>query len=1105
MPIDRREFLLATGILAGGSTAEIGVGGAPLVRAGSARVRVLGLKTDYLAEPLGLENPAPRLSWQLQSESRNVRQSAYRILVASSEAMLKAGRGDLWDSGQVQSSQSFGIDYDGRELRSRQRCWWRVQVWDERDDVASTSEIARWEMGLLKPADWSAQWLAVEDERTRADREAGMPWLWAPPSLATKSGPWIFRLEIPVFEPTAGGEFFASINDWHWWTQITRIWVDDEPVFGTGAWTSWRDSKVYDRPGGLNHLDHQTLPLPAWNTGRHSIAIEITTGESEIIEQLFSEVDRPVPAIALFARLDEASGRSVRYGRGAPWTVGLSPTAEDFRPALDARRGPPAALVKLDAFEPWPERPARWLRKAFSIDKAIARARLYATALGAYEARLNGVRVGDALLTPEPAQYNTRALYQIRDVTAQLHAGENVLGLIVGEGWYGGFDGRFAYAPPPLRALAQLEIEYADGTWEVVATGPGWRSAESPIRSSAIKVGEVYDARLEQAGWDAPGFNDQGWSAVGLADALAITLTPQLSPPVRETETLRAQKISEVRPHVYVADFGRMFAGRCRLRTSGQAGQTIELKFAQALKTSGEVDQSHGVIDPTLAPRTDQFILRGDPKGEVFEPRFTYRSFRYVEISGLQMPLTPDALDGVVIHTDLKRTGQLHCSEPLVEQIDVLLDNTLRANYVAIPVDNNIREMRGYFNDATCFWETAAFHRDTAAFTRRIMDNASDRQTAAGMFPKNGPEPPHGNAFYNMSMNPPGHATGGILLPWKAWRQYGDTAIIDRFWEPMSRFLALIEKDNPDHLWSRHHANEMSDWLEGDGIPEKMRAPLVPIPLFATAYWATCVDKMAAMAEATAREAEAIRLRALQRRIVEAFNRAYVKADGTLGSGSQTCYVLALHFGLLPEPLRPRAAERLVAEIARCGQAITTGTLATEFILDVLVDNGYSKLACDLLLRTEIPSWGYMVRRGATGVWETWGNQRAESQPALGCIGGFLYRRIAGIAAAEPGFKSIVIDPVLDPCLRKGGGDYDSVMGRISTNWEQHEDGVFTLDVIIPANASASVHLPASPTARIYERRRPITNHPDIRQTARSNRKAKLEMGSGRYTFRVEV
>jgi alpha-L-rhamnosidase len=342
------------------------------------------------------------------------------------------------------------------------------------------------------------------------------------------------------------------------------------------------------------------------------------------------------------------------------------------------------------------------------------------------------------------------------------------------------------------------------------------------------------------------------------------------------------------------------------------------------------------------------------------------------------------------------------------------------------------------------------------------------------------------------------------VLPWRAWRQYGDTAIIDRFWLPMRRFLDFIQRQNPDYLWKRNHIKEDPDWLEGSGIPAELRAPKIPVEVFATAYWAHCLDMVVQMAQATARDSEAAQLRAVHRQVLDAFNSAYVRPDGTVGSGSQTCYVLALHFGLLPESMRARVAQRLVAEIERCGNAITTGTLATEFILDVLVDHGYPKLAYDLLLRTDRPSWGYMIRNGATGVWETWDNERANSQPALGCIGGFMYRRIAGIAAGTPGFEAVEVRPVLDARITSGGGNYDSAMGRISTDWTRFDDGRLSLAITIPANTSARVLLPTTPNATIHEGRKPVAGRKDVKVLQRSESEAVLGIGSGSYRFIVQ-
>jgi len=1057
------------------------------LRAATDRVRVVGLKVDFLDRPLGVENTRPQLSWRLESDARQVRQSAYRIWVASSEALLATGQADLWDSGRVTSRCSFGIRYAGKTLGSRQPCWWRVQIWDERKAASSLSAPSTWEMGLLKPADWSARWLAVETQTMRADREAGFEWIWS--GNAGDTRPRQFRRTFSLDQPSSGGEFFVVVK-------------------GTlrGVWLNGHRLEAADR----SDESGQWIRLSALPAGEHVLAVEVESA------QRFLDSSFPVdaPALAFFARLDFGKANAVRLQSNSTWRTTVVETesgwqTKEFRDDSWEEPRP----TSLQSGQPWPALPALHLRRTFEVDKPLKQARLYVTALGAYEARINGARVGDALLTPEPSQYARRVLYRTYDVTSMLSRGANAVGITVGDGWYASFDGRFGWAPPPRRVLAQLELTFADGTRELIGTGPGWRTAESPIRTSEIGPGEVYDARLEQPGWDRPSFDDSNWEPAGLASIPTCRVTSQVTPPIRVTERLKPQAISQPRPGVYVFDFGQCFAGWCRLQVKGDAGTGVELRFAELLMDSGEVDPKFnlGLGDP----KRDVYILKGNPAGETFEPHFTYRGFRYVQITGLPAPPTRDSLEGLVVHSDLRITGNLRIDSPLIQQ---LWRNTLwtqRSNFVGIPTDCPSRERSGYMGDAGIFWDAAAFNMDVCAFTARQMDNVRDDQSTDGVLPE---ETPQADSIRTKVLNDgasPAWALGGVILPWTAWRHYGDLSIIERNWDAMDRYLDFILAHNPDYLWKYKRGPNWGDWLaagEKNGYYDPAAVPNTPKELIATAYWAYSTQLMSQMADAIGRERDAVRLRSLFEQIRTAFNQTYVAADGTVGNGSQGSHILALKFGLLPPSSRKPAAERLVADLRSRGGALTTGIVTTQFVLDVLAEAGFDALIYDLLLREENPSWGYMIRHGATTVWEEWsGSMDLRGKPvkmsqnhyAFGAVCGFLFRRVAGIDTLSPGFESIVVRPVLDPRVPKGGGDYDSIMGRISTDWTQHLDGRFMLDVTLPANTTARVHLPVRLSSRIEEGGRDLSRRPEIRLMTRTSHEAILEVGSGTYKFAV--
>jgi alpha-L-rhamnosidase len=405
--------------------------------------------------------------------------------------------------------------------------------------------------------------------------------------------------------------------------------------------------------------------------------------------------------------------------------------------------------------------------------------------------------------------------------------------------------------------------------------------------------------------------------------------------------------------------------------------------------------------------------------------------------------------------------------------------------------------------DSGIFWDAAAFIMDVCAFTARQMDNAVDDQSAEGMFPAAAPEPRYSNSTFQIGGGP-AWSDGCIVLPWTAWRRYGDGAIIERNWRAMNRYMDFILRNNPGYLWQTQRGLDVGD--------DDYELDKTPKSLIATAYWAHSAKLLGEMAEAIGRTQDAARLHALFALIRQAFNVSFVKTDGTVGTGSQDCQVLALHFGLLPEKTRKSVAERLAMDVRRRGISLTTGILGTQFLLDALTDAGYADLAYGLLLRPNYPSWGYMFSRGATTIWESWSGKEAASDDAhtvsqnhfvFGSVCGFLFRRIAGIDAATPGFETINVRPVFDPRVKSGGGDYASVMGLISTNWTQNSDGSFLIKVAIPANASAYIHLPVLGTSQIYESGVDITRRHDMKVTNCGSNTAVVAIGSGRYEFVV--
>jgi alpha-L-rhamnosidase len=731
----------------------------------------------------------------------------------------------------------------------------------------------------------------------------------------------------------------------------------------------------------------------------------------------------------------------------------------------------------------------------------VVRARLYATALGAHDARINGHRVSDARLAPEITVAADHILYQTYDVTPLVRPGGNALGVVVGDGWYGSAFGwrkeRFGFGPGPRRLLAQLVLDYADGSREVIGTGPDWTMSYSPILASEIYDGEVFDGRLRQPGWDTPTFTPAApWRPMEPAAAPDTRLVAQVSPPIRAVETLKPVKVWSPRPGVRVHDFGQNFAGWARIKAQGPAGTTIRLRFAEVLKASGEVDMSN----LRGAQATDSFTLRGDAEPESFEPHFTYHGFRYLEVSGYPGDPAADAIVAVVAHTDCPAAGALKVAQPIVQQV---WSNALwaqRSNFFAVPTDCPQRDERmGWMGDIQVFLDAAAFNMDVDPFIRRFLMEVRAAQTPDGAYPIVVPQP---RSFPDVVTA--GWSEAGVILPWTLWRRSGDTRVIEDNWSAMGRWMAYVGEANPDFVWRKRRGLDLGDWLSVDAV--KPDDETTPRGLVATACWAYCAELMAAMAGAVGRSDQARRYARLRADIGQAFQAEYLKPDGLVGNGSQTSCVLALKFGLVPPPLRARVAERLAADIRHRGGRLSTGFLGTPYLLDVLADHGQVDTAVGLLLQTEYPSWGYMVRKGATTMWERWNSDVGDvamnsyNHYAFGAVVGFMYRRLAGLSPSAPGFARLEVRPLFDPRIGKVRAEHQCRLGRVASEVDGDARGLNRLALTVPANSVAEVHLPVRAQAW-REGGRAITAHADVRVLSRTPELLKVEVGSGSYLF----
>lgn len=1032
------------------------------------------LRCEYRQNPLGIDAMEPHLSWQSDNSERNWMQTAYEIQVASSPEQLRAGQPDVWDSGKTLSDDSVGIAYKGPALESRKRYYWAVRVWDAAGQMSESTEEAWWEMGLLRPADWQAKWIDWKNPDDVADA-AAIQWVWLPGEDAFAVEPKKvanFRLTFDlaakpksaVLELAVRGDFAAQVNGHA---------LTSKHGWGSFDWQDISDTVV---------------------VGRNTVDVTVTAREAT---QPGGKT--AVAALAGLVKITAANGGILRFGSGPRWKAARQ-NSSDWRAAKvagslnDQRFGDPGPLPQ----------PAVYLRREFPIEKSVQRARLYVTALGSYRVFLNGNGVGDDVLTPDFTDYRKRVLYQTYDVTSRIVNGKNVIGALLGDGWYGSgltWVGMHFF-PPPDRLIAQLEIDYADGSHDSVVSDRSWKAAPSPIRRSDIYGGETYDARLEEAGWNQVGFEDSKWSAVEIGEAPSIAISSQIADPVRAVSTLTAKQISPQGHGAYVFDMRQNMVGWVRLKVKGSAGTKIRLRFAEILNPDGSIYTTN----LRNADATDVYILKGQGE-ELFVPHFTFHGFRYVEMTGYPGTPTRDAIQGEVLSSvSGDAVGKLATASDLVNRMWGIGIWGQRGNFLSIPTDCPQRDERlGWMGDAGVFWRTGTYNFDIGAFSQKFIQDIVDAQSTQGAFTNVSPNtlPVAGGATegtdpWNEGMvGAPGWGDAGVIVPWTTWLQYGDKATLEKNWDAMQRWMDFIQTRNPDFIRRNGVGPNFADWLAPDEHTNK--------DLLATAYWALIANMMSQMAHALGKESEAERYADLISNIRSAFQKAYITNDGQVGTGTQTSYVVALYTKMAPQELEPVLVDKLVKDIEQRDWHLSTGFLGTPFLLFTLADHGRSDVAYRLLFNESYPSWGYMLSKGATTWWERWNGDTGDpamnsyNHYAFGSVVAWVYRYAAGIDTTPegPGFKEILVHPHLDSRMPAARAEYESVYGKIVSDWRGTTQGPFSLRVTIPANTRATVFLPAIAGAQVSEGGKPV----EARTQAGSY---VVRIGSGSYNFEVK-
>lgn len=1099
-------------------------------------------QVEYQTQPLDVETSHPRFSWQLAGDQPGLAQSAYQIRVHEKETLL-------WDSGKVSSSQTTQIAYLGQPLSPCTDYQVSLTVWDLSGKTASAS--TRFGTSLMNDSidAWEgAQWIgpaqcslyAFTKEVFSVEGELRIPpgssqgglllggkdprLLDANKNLFGLAGenyityeldvsvtPALLRIyrvgyapedtaKVPLAEHPVLGITEANRHDFH----TLRIDVVGHQAFAylDGACIDWEvDSREENIPRQLNPLGRfDVLAFPM--LCQVGLAAE---ADSTVECRRITVRNLRAPKAVLFEATPEHPGpfqtaEKLSVGQGAFSLTGTK------RRTL-AMADPSHHSMPL-------------LRRRFSVKEGLMKARLFITARGIYQGQVNGHPLSEDWFQPGANQFDKHLDYQIYDLTPQLFPGENAVALGLASGWWSDAQTyviqNHNYFGDRPSLLAKLVLEYADGSREVVVTNlDSWRlSALGPVIYAGNFHGEVYDARREEEfdRCSLAEYDDSDWETPAVLEPTPIPLEDQVSgwpapnhtqpkfaawngTPVRAVQVLKAKCVTQPRPGVWIYDMGQNMAGVPCIRLYGRWGQKFILRFGEMLYPQSDPSGLGGMLlteNLRVACCTDVYVCKGDPAGELFQPRFTFHGYRYLELTGCAVPPKPEEVEGVVLSSMTGQTGNFSCSEPLVNR---LFENVLwsqRANSISIPTDCPQRNERlGWMGDAQVFAPTASFNADMRLFYRRFLRAARDLQTPEGQYPNIAPV---GGGFGGIAWE-----SAGIIVTWVVYRQYGDLEILRENYHAMDAYLGYLKtKGWPGILTD---VGPLGDWLATDLSTD--------LELLWNAIFAYDAKILAKMAAALGRTEDEKMYHSLFEEIRTLWNATFVDQEGYTQNragernDTQCSYALPLAYGVFSPENAPKAAKRLAQRVERDGYTVTCGFLGTPHLNPALCDYGYTEAAYRLLLQQNYPSWLYPVLQGATTVWERWnsytldqgfgGNNGMNSfnHYSLGAVAAWLYGYVLGIGQEEDsvGFSKIRIQPRME-VLTSAFGYYDTPAGRVAVFWKR-EKGTVLLDVTIPPNAAATVVLPEGTRCRAEGLDLPkLSQH-------------RIALVSGRYRFQV--
>jgi len=1025
------------------------------------------LTCEYATNPLGIETPRPRFGWLLESDKRAQSQSAYRVLVAASEQQLEANVGDKWDSGKVESDQSVNVEYQGEVLASGETCYWKVQVWDKQGQSSTWSQPGSFEMGLLKQSDpsspkgfaaagWKGQWIGIAStsplaKQQEADAKAGRRnvALFATPTTSFVSGSETLDAINDGFNPAKSDD--KRCGTYGNWPQKGAQWVQYEwpkAVHVDSIDVYWFDDRSGVRlpeTARLLYWDGKTF-VPVKNPVGLGVAgdrYNTTTFDAVTTSKLKLEFDS-----------DEASTGILEF---KVYDAGKSPK---FPPTNKVNRFVALANAAVA--------PSPLLRKEFAVTKKVRQARVHISGLGWSELYLNGKKVSDDVLSPNFTDYSQEVLYRTYDVTSFLKSGANAVGMMLGNGWYSATSilpwvegGPWGDGP---RAILQLTVTYDDGTETRVVTDDTWKASTGAIGSNQLVAGEAYDARLEKPDWNKVGYDDRQWSHAAVCPAPEGELRSQLVPPMKVQETFRPIKMTAHADGGWLFEFDRFFSGWVLLKTKGKAGATITIHY-ESIPAGWRTEGEKGT-----------YILKGDPEGETYEPRFTIHSVRFVRVEGLEGKPTLDTLQGREVYSDVDMHGSFNCSNALLNQIHGNIQQTLKVAFKGFVLDGLHREPIFYNEPASYFGALSARKRMPNMWTE-IAHSIPLAGSENGDLADIVPHLPGMKRESDISQN------GAYpMLVWYLYQCHGDKGLVEHHCDRVKAWVDFIGRDmvEDNHIVTKgflgEHmlpSREVGQW--------EFISKETPKDYIWTCLYYHNTRTLANMFQVLGNNKQEKHYRKLAQEIRAVINKKWLDPKtGHYATQSQTSEIIALALDIVPEANKQQLIKNIAHTITEADDGkLRVGHIGLPGFMESLVENGLGQVVYDAVNHREFPGWGYMVDQGATTVWEGWSlvtkvkewdnnpYHAEESMTMLAGVGRLFYESIAGIQEPPfygtrefgPGYGHFQIKPHALGDLTHAEASIKTVRGIISSGWKRTKHS-FVLEIEIPVGSTAHVSVP---------------------------------------------